>query len=152
MPILSHELASAQPTNHLCQQPRYASTPATAPPQSPLPLTILMLPQYPQDMTPMPPPHLLCSLPCSRPPHPHDMPLMLQPNVCAHPSLCFHTPPLPMLTLRQDPQYIPLMLPPHVCPHPSLGFRTPRLPCLCSRMTLKICLQCFHPMSALTHT
>ncbi|MBW0554810.1 hypothetical protein O181_094525 [Austropuccinia psidii MF-1] len=70
MPTLMQELASAPPTNHLCQKLRYSSTPATATPQSfILIVTILMLP-----------------------PHPHDFPPILPPHIHPHPSLRFHTP------------------------------------------------------------
>ncbi|MBW0560222.1 hypothetical protein O181_099937 [Austropuccinia psidii MF-1] len=80
MSTLMNELASTPPTNHLQQQPmitlreRYASNAAT--PCLPLPLIMLRL--------------LL---------HPHDMPLMLPPNVGPHPSLQFCTPPNYLLHL-----------------------------------------------------
>ncbi|MBW0467885.1 hypothetical protein O181_007600 [Austropuccinia psidii MF-1] len=68
MPTLMHELASAQPTTHLCQCPIYASTPVTAPPQSPI--LILLHPSHnchaPSASTPcLPSPHPLPCL-CSR--------------------------------------------------------------------------------------
>ncbi|MBW0554809.1 hypothetical protein O181_094524 [Austropuccinia psidii MF-1] len=73
MPTPMHELASAPPTNNLIQQVRYAYTPATAPPQSPiLMLTMLMLL-----------------------PRPHDMPPMLPLHVFLHASLFFGTPSMP---------------------------------------------------------
>ncbi|MBW0471108.1 hypothetical protein O181_010823 [Austropuccinia psidii MF-1] len=48
----------------------------------------------------------------------------------------------------QCPQDMPLMLPPHLFPHQSLfSCRTLKI-CPCT--SLKICLQCWHPISALT--
>ncbi|MBW0520335.1 hypothetical protein O181_060050 [Austropuccinia psidii MF-1] len=149
MPTLTHELASAPPTNHLCQWPRYASTPTTAPLKS----TILTLPhphlilsatyhayaptapsRYTSDASTKCPPSLILTLL-----HPCHLPCL-----CAHStikiclqywhlfSLLTHTylsAPLlfTMLMLLQHPQDIPLKLPPHVCPDPSLCFHKPTL-------------------------
>ncbi|MBW0487715.1 hypothetical protein O181_027430 [Austropuccinia psidii MF-1] len=90
MPTLMHELASAPPTHHLHQQPRYASTPATTPPQSSiLTLTILMLPPCPHDIPPMLPHPSLCF---GTTPRPQDFPPTLPLHVRPHLSLCSRTP------------------------------------------------------------
>ncbi|MBW0490212.1 hypothetical protein O181_029927 [Austropuccinia psidii MF-1] len=145
-------------------------------------LTILMLPQDPQDMPPMLPPHVL--------PHPHHLPCLCSCRnlkIClqsrhpmsalTHPYASSHL-PLTMLTLPQDPQDMPPKPATHLHDHPSLHLCTPsayhaytpagpsryasnastpclpspilmlthayQLPCLCSRSTLKICLRQKH--------
>ncbi|MBW0478747.1 hypothetical protein O181_018462 [Austropuccinia psidii MF-1] len=102
------------PTSAKEWRPRYSSTPATAPLKSPiltLPHPHLILSAAYHAYAPAAPsrydPNAATPSPTSPPPltilmlplHPHDMPPMLPPHVCPHPSLCFRTPALSSLTL-----------------------------------------------------
>ncbi|MBW0481750.1 hypothetical protein O181_021465 [Austropuccinia psidii MF-1] len=139
MPTLIHELDSAPPPSHLCQPPKYASTPATAALQSPI-LTLLhphlilsaayhdSAPKapstYASDTSPPCPPS-----PILRLPHPRHLPCLCS---CRILKICLqHCHPMSSLTHPyasahpQHPQDMPPTLPPNVCPHPSLHFRTP---------------------------
>ncbi|MBW0579820.1 hypothetical protein O181_119535 [Austropuccinia psidii MF-1] len=107
---------------------RYASDATTPCPPSPIlmilhpPLTMLMLPQRPQDMPPMLPPHVH--------PHPHSLPYLCSWRTL---KICLqHCHPMSALT------------------H-AYALAPRRLPSLRSHRTLKICLQHCHPISALTH-
>ncbi|MBW0529118.1 hypothetical protein O181_068833 [Austropuccinia psidii MF-1] len=165
MPTLTHELTSAPPPNHLCQPPKYASTPATAPLKS-LILTLLH-------------PHLILS--ATHHAYAPAAPSRYDSDTATPTS---SSPQLTMLTLSPNPHDIPLTLPPHVFPHPSLHSRRPasyhayaptepsryasdsatpclpspilmlqhprHLPCLRSHRTLKICLLWQNLISTLT--
>ncbi|MBW0513234.1 hypothetical protein O181_052949 [Austropuccinia psidii MF-1] len=81
------------------------------------PLTILTLPQHPQDIPPTPPSTLLRPHPlhCFLCLHSHSaLPTfftMVPLHLCPHQSLCFRTPPLKILMLLRHPQDMPPTLP-----------------------------------------